>query len=126
MIGGVGFQSMLADTADEHEYLFGVRREGLFFSGLTLAYKAASGLGGLIAGIGLDLIHFPTDLASRPNAVMSAEVLERLALISGPLPALIAATAPLFLFGYHLTRKKHARIIAELAERNATKGAAVV
>jgi Na+/melibiose symporter-like transporter len=57
---------------------------------------------------------------------MSAEVLERLALISGPLPALIAATAPLFLFGYHLTRKKHARIIAELAERNATKGAAVV
>ncbi|MBK6705236.1 MAG: MFS transporter [Caulobacteraceae bacterium] len=112
---------MLADTADEHEYLFGVRREGLFFSGLTLAYKAASGLGGLIAGIGLDLIHFPTDLAANPNVVIPAGVLEKLALISGPLPALLAATAPLFLFGYHLTRKKHAKIIADLADRNARK-----
>ncbi|MDZ4692782.1 MFS transporter [Terricaulis sp.] len=124
MIGGVGFQSMLADTADEHEHLFGVRREGLFFSGLTLAYKAASGLGGLIAGIALDLIRFPTDLASRPDVVIGTDVLEKLALISGPLPALFALVSPLFLFGYHLTRKRHAQIIADLAERNAIKSGA--
>lgn len=120
LIGGVGFQSMLADTADEHEWLFGVRREGLFFSGLTLAYKAASGLGGLIAGVALDAIHFPTNLAAAtPGVTIPSDVLEKLALISGPLPAAIAALAPLFLFGYHLTRKKHAQIIAELARRNA-------
>ncbi len=121
MIGGVGFQSMLADTADEHEHLFGVRREGLFFSGLTLAYKAASGLGGLIAGIALDVIHFPTNLASQPGVIIPTEVLEKLALISGPLPAVFAAVSPLYLFGYHLTRKRHARIIAELEQRNAAK-----
>jgi GPH family glycoside/pentoside/hexuronide:cation symporter len=122
MVGGIGFQSMLADTADEHEWLFGVRREGLFFSGLTLAYKAASGLGGLIAGLALDAIHFPTDLASRgPGLTIPDDVLEKLALISGPLPAVFAALAPLFLFGYHLTRKKHAQIIADLAQRNAKK-----
>jgi GPH family glycoside/pentoside/hexuronide:cation symporter len=121
MVGGVGFQSMLADTADEHEHLFGVRREGLFFSGLTLAYKAASGLGGLIAGIALDVIHFPTDLASRPNIAIPTDVLNKLALISGPLPALFALISPLFLFGYHLTRKRHAQIIAELEQRNAKK-----
>jgi GPH family glycoside/pentoside/hexuronide:cation symporter len=120
MVGGIGFQSMLADTADEHEWLFGVRREGLFFSGLTLAFKAASGLGGLIAGLALDAIRFPTDLASRgPDAVIPGPVLDRLALISGPLPAVIAALAPLFLFGYHLTRQKHAKIIADLEQRNA-------
>lgn len=120
MIGGVGFQSMLADTADEHELLFGVRREGLFFSGLTLAYKAASGLGGLIAGVALDLIHFPTDLAARgPGLVIPVDVLEKLALISGPLPAAFAALSPLFLFGYHVTRQRHAQIIADLAQRNA-------
>ncbi len=118
LIGGVGFQSMLADTADEHEWLFGVRREGLFFSGLTLAYKAASGLGGLIAGIALDAIGFPTNLAARgPGAAIANDVLEKLALISGPLPAIFAAMAPLFLFGYHLTRKRHAQIIAELEQR---------
>ena len=125
MVGGVGFQSMLADTADEHEWLFGVRREGLFFSGLTLAYKAASGLGGLIAGLALDAIHFPTDLASRGSAVaIPDEILTKLALISGPLPAALVAIAPLFLLGYHLTRKKHAEIIAGLEQRHAEKAEA--
>jgi glycoside/pentoside/hexuronide:cation symporter, GPH family len=115
---GIGFQSMLADTADEHEWLFGVRREGLFFSGLTLAYKAAAGLGGLIAGLALDAIHFPTDLASKGSALaIPNEVLAKLGLIAGPLPAAFAAIAPLFLFGYHLTRKKHTQIIAELEQR---------
>lgn len=117
MIGGVGFQSMLADTADEHEWLFGVRREGLFFSGLTLAYKAASGLGGLIAGVALDVIRFPNDLSPDDVAAIPVEVLHKLALISGPLPAVFAAIAPLFLLGYHLTRKRHAEIIRTLDQR---------
>lgn len=126
MIGGIGFQSMLADTADEHEWLFGVRREGLFFSGLTLAFKAASGLGGLIAGLALDAIQFPTDLASRaPGQPIPEGVLEKLALISGPLPAVFAALAPLFLLGYHLTRKKHALIIADLEQRNVRRAGTV-
>lgn len=119
MICGVAFQSMLADTADEHEWLFGVRREGLFFSGLILSYKAASGVGGLIAGVALDAIGFPTNLAARgPHYVIPAEVIHRLGLISGPLPAVFVALAPLFLFGYRLTRKRHAEIIALLAERH--------
>lgn len=120
IIGGIGFQSMLADTADEHEWLFGVRREGLFFSGLTLAYKAASGLGGLIAGLALDAIHFPTDLASKGSALtIPSDVVAKLGLIAGPLPAAFSAIAPLFLLGYHLTRKKHAQLIAELEQRHA-------
>lgn len=124
LIGGIGFQSMLADTADEHEWLFGVRREGLFFSGLTLAYKAASGLGGLIAGMALDAIHFPANLAARgPGYTIPDEVLAKLALISGPLPAAFALIAPLFLFGYGLTRKRHAQIIAELEQRKVNRGA---
>jgi GPH family glycoside/pentoside/hexuronide:cation symporter len=122
MAGGIGFQSMLADTADEHEWLFGVRREGLFFSGLTLAYKAAAGLGGLIAGVALDVIHFPVNLAAHGSAAtIPNDVLEKLALISGPLPALFVAISPLFLFGYHLTRKKHRQVIAELEQRNTGK-----
>lgn len=120
MVGGVGFQSMLADTADEHEWLFGVRREGLFFSGLTLAYKAASGLGVLVAGVALDVIRFPTALAAAGSApVIPADVLDRLALIGGPLPAAFAAIAPTFLLGYHLSRKRHSEIIADLEQRHA-------
>ncbi len=119
MIGGVAFQSMMADAADEHEWLFGVRREGLFFSGLTLAYKGASGLGGLIAGVALDAIGFPTHLAAQgASAAIPADVIDRLGLISGPLPAAFVAIAPIFLFGYHLTRKRHVEIIAALEERH--------
>ncbi|HEX7725187.1 MAG TPA: MFS transporter, partial [Rhizomicrobium sp.] len=115
---GVAFQSMMADTADEHEWLFGVRREGLFFSGLTLAYKAASGLGGFIAGVALDAIGFPTDLASRgANFAIPSGVIEKLGLISGPLPAAFVAVAPIFLLGYHLTRKRHMEIIVSLEAR---------
>jgi GPH family glycoside/pentoside/hexuronide:cation symporter len=125
MVGGVGFQSMLADTADEHEWLFGVRREGLFFSGLTLAYKGSAALGGLIAGVALDLIHFPADIAARGSAAtIPTDVLTKLGLIAGPLPAAFAALAPLFLFGYHLTRKQHAEIIAGLEQRHAAKAEA--
>lgn len=43
-IGGLGLtaaaiavSSMLADAADEHEYLFGSRREGLYFAGWAFA-----------------------------------------------------------------------------------------
>ncbi|UPT61474.1 MAG: hypothetical protein M0D54_13705 [Hyphomonadaceae bacterium JAD_PAG50586_4] len=75
----------------------------------------------MIAGIALDVIRFPTDLASRPHVTISADVLEKLALISGPLPALFAAVSPLFLLGYHLTRKRHAEIIVSLGQRNAAK-----
>jgi GPH family glycoside/pentoside/hexuronide:cation symporter len=123
-VGGVGSLSWLADTADEHEWLFGVRREGLFFSGLTLAYKAASGLGVLVAGVALDVIQFPTGLAAAGSTLtIPNDVLDRLALIGGPLPAAFAALAPLFLLGYHLTRKRHAQIIADLEQRHAARTA---
>src|SRR6202012_583047 len=36
----IGFQSMMADAADEHEILFGARREGLYFAGISLSVKA--------------------------------------------------------------------------------------
>lgn len=53
------FPSMMADAAEEHEHLRGSRREGLFFSGLGFAGKAASGMGMMIGGFALDLAAFP-------------------------------------------------------------------
>jgi Na+/melibiose symporter-like transporter len=49
-----------------------VRREGLFFSGLSLAGKAAVGLGGFLAGVALDTIGFQA--ASTATAVSAAEL----------------------------------------------------
>ncbi len=75
----IGAQSMMADAVDEHEHLFGVRREGLFFSGLAFAVKAASGLGGFLAGVSLDMIGFPAELVSKGGDVhLSAEIIRNL------------------------------------------------
>jgi GPH family glycoside/pentoside/hexuronide:cation symporter len=124
MFGGVGLigaaiggQSMMADAADEHEHRFGVRREGLFFSGFSLAVKAASGLGGFFAGIALDLIAFPTGTDTPQQ--LSDGLLRNLGLIAGPLPALVTLIAPVALLGYRLTRSRHATILADLEHRRA-------
>jgi glycoside/pentoside/hexuronide:cation symporter, GPH family len=120
---GVGFvsiayPSMMADAADEHEHLFGARREGLYFSGLGFAAKAASGLGVLVAGFALDLIGFPHD-AGRSGVVLSAGVLDRLILAWGPGAALVAAAGILVFAPYAITRERHDVIAAELRARRA-------
>lgn len=127
LIGGtIGAQSMMADATDEHEFLYGKRREGLFFSGLTLAAKAATGLGGFFAGIALDLIHFPTAATSKGgNLPLPDDVIRNLGLVSGPLPALITLLAPLTLLAYTLSRAKHAAILTELERRRVNPAGAV-
>ena len=114
----ISAQSMMADAADEHEFLFGVRREGLFFSGLTLAVKAATGLGGFIAGSALDFIRFPIEIVKQGgNLQLSEATVRNLGLIGGPLPAVITLLAPIALLAYSLSRKKHAAILEELDNR---------
>jgi len=114
----IGAQSMMADAVDEHEYLFGVRREGLFFSGLAFGVKAASGLGGFLAGAALDLVHFPVAIAGKDDAVhLSADVVRNLGLVAGPLPAAITLLAPLTLLAYTLSRSRHSAILLHLEER---------
>ena len=96
MFGGIGigfaviaYPSMMADAADEHELLFGARREGLYFSGLGFAAKAASGMGVLVAGMALDLIGFPKDAGHGAHAVLAEPLLRRLILGWGPAPAVV-------------------------------------
>jgi GPH family glycoside/pentoside/hexuronide:cation symporter len=120
----ISFQSMMADAADEHEVLFGTRREGLYFAGLNFAAKAASGLGALVAGIGLDLIGFPTNLAAhaQPEFVIAAPTLTRLGWVIGPGVAAIYLISTLIFLGYRLDRPAYAKIqqVLEARRRAAT------
>jgi glycoside/pentoside/hexuronide:cation symporter, GPH family len=113
----ITFGSMMADAADEHDLQFGSRREALYFAGLTFGGKCALGVGALIAGVGLDLIGFPSDLASRPDQVISGETLMRLGLIYGPGAATISCIAAGILSRYRLDSREHARIQHALARR---------
>jgi glycoside/pentoside/hexuronide:cation symporter, GPH family len=115
----ISFQSMMADAADEHEQLFGSRREGLYFAGITFSAKAASGLGLLIGGIALDLIGFPHGAAAT-TAVIPAATVVRLGITYGPGAALFTAVSVAVLIGFRLTRVDHARILADLKSRRAS------
>ena len=120
----VAYPSMMADAADEHEHLFGRRREGLYFAGLGFAGKAATGLGVLVAGAALDLIRFPKDVGQKVGAVLPQDVQFRLVLIWGPAAALIAIVSMLIFAGYGITRKRHEAIVEALRTKALAAAAA--
>jgi GPH family glycoside/pentoside/hexuronide:cation symporter len=119
----IGFQSMLADAADEHDLLFDARREGLYFAGLSFSVKAAAGAGSLFAGIALDAIGFPTGLAAHGGSGLhiAAGTIRNLGLVYGPGPALLTSICIAITWGYRIDRKRHAEIQRKLAERNASR-----
>jgi GPH family glycoside/pentoside/hexuronide:cation symporter len=115
----VSFGSMMMDAADEHEQLFGVRREALYFAGLLFALKCAIGIGALVGGISLDLIDFPRDIAANPNQTISPDTIRNLGLIYGPGASCISALCVVILVRYKLTRSVLEHIQRELVARRA-------
>lgn len=121
VVGGVGVVqaivsagSMMADIADEHELRTHRRQEGIFFGALAFSGKAASGLGNLVGGIGIDLIAFPDGAV--PGEV-AGDVLVRLGLLYGPVVMGFAAAAVWCYGHYPLTRARHQEILRTLAAR---------
>jgi len=112
----VGIQSMMADATDEHELLFGARREGLYFAGISLAGKASSGLGILLAGLAADAVHFPNNLVAA-HVEPSWVATRNLALVQGPGVALVTLIPIAMLTRYGLDRRAHAAILRALAKR---------
>jgi glycoside/pentoside/hexuronide:cation symporter, GPH family len=125
VFGGIGVTfatiavgSMMADAADEHDHLFGTRREGLYFSGLGFAGKAATGLGALVAGLALDLIRFPKGVAAHGLATgIAPDTLTGLAVVAGPMVGLVSAVATLLLIFYRLDRKRYEAVLSALQVR---------
>jgi len=122
-IGTVSFGSMVADIVDEQELETGRRQEGIFFAAVSFAGKATSGLGGLVAGVSLDLIDWPQGEAIRTAADVDPEVIVRLGLLFGPGVA-VFGFATVWMFSlYRLDRDAHAAILVELKTRRETASA---
>jgi len=121
----IAFQSMMADATDEHEHLFGARREGLYFAGITLSAKASSGLGAFVGGLTLDLIGFPHGGAGHAAALahIPATTIRNLGIAYGPGAAIFTAVAIAVLLTYKLSKADVARIQTDLVSRRAAKAA---
>jgi GPH family glycoside/pentoside/hexuronide:cation symporter len=117
----ISFNSMMVDATDEHDLLFGVRREGTYFAALSFSGKAALGVGSFVAGVALDLIHFPSDLAAHPHQVIAPLTIMKLGLICGPGAAAISAFSAFAMTRYGISRKELLRIQEELRKRDGAR-----
>jgi GPH family glycoside/pentoside/hexuronide:cation symporter len=115
----VAYPAVMGDAADEHEVLFGIRREGLYFAGLGFASKAAGGIGQTVAGFALDALHFPKAAGATVGAIVPEHTLRLLVLAWGPLPAVFALLAAAALVPFAVTRARHAEIAATLRVKRA-------
>jgi GPH family glycoside/pentoside/hexuronide:cation symporter len=122
-MAAIAFMSMMADAADEHEQLYGTRREGLYFAGWAFAGKAAHGAGTLISGLVLQLIRFPSGTGEVDPAELAPRTVEALGFFYGPAAAALAVLGTLVLRWYRLDRAAHRSVLAELHARR--RGATV-
>jgi Na+/melibiose symporter-like transporter len=106
--------SQLADITDDHELNSGHRSEGLVFSIRTFAMKATSGIGGLIAGFGLELIAFPEGAVV---GEVAQSAIDGLLFMCGPLYWLIVLVSIGFMTMYQLSESRHAEILKALRVR---------
>ena len=113
----VGYGSMIADVCDEHEYLTGRRQEGAFFAAVSFSAKATSGFGTVIAGLGLELIKWPTGSNIRTAADVPPETIIDLGLFYGPFIAALGFISVWFYTQYRLTPSQHAEMLVELQKR---------
>lgn len=108
--------SQLGDIADEHELNTGNRSEGLIYSARTFGMKMARALGQFLAGVGLDLIHFPKNATAED---LTPKMEAGLLWMTGPLYIFIVYVGLGFTLLYNIDRKRHDEIKAKLKRRRA-------
>ncbi|MBC8222809.1 MAG: MFS transporter, partial [SAR86 cluster bacterium] len=107
-------ESMLGDISDEVELETHLGQQGLMYASSSLIGKLNTGLGILMAGLALEFIGFPQGSQITP----SADHIFNLAMVQGPLVALLMII-PFAIFSmYKIDRFKHQEIIAELENRS--------
>ena len=108
------FVSMIADTIDQNELSTGQRQEAIYTSAYTFSMKATSGLGGLTAGLALELIDFPQDLEA---VDIPAATLNALGITVAGIIVSFWFIALLILRAYPLSRDAHAEILNQIRHR---------
>lgn len=106
--------AMIADTVDADELRTQQRREGLFFGTVSFGQQFATGIGLLLAGIGLD-VYAGLQAGQLDQAPATVE---RIGVLYGLLPAALLVLAFGLALPYRLTRKRVAAIQSALEQRS--------
>jgi Na+/melibiose symporter-like transporter len=108
----VMFAAMLTDLVEARQLVTGQRQEGLLFAMQMFIIKINSGLGLWLAGIALDLIHFPAGGAAMQ---VSSGAVFKLGVVYAPCMMAIYGVAVIVLRHFRITRADHQRHLQELA-----------
>jgi Na+/melibiose symporter-like transporter len=109
----VMFAAMLTDLVEKRQLVTGTRQEGLLSAMQMFIMKLNSGLGLWLAGIALDVIHFPT---SGGTAVyVPPETIYKLGVVYAPSMMFVYGLGVFALRFFRITRADHYRHLQELA-----------
>jgi GPH family glycoside/pentoside/hexuronide:cation symporter len=121
-VAGIGFSaqwvfpwSMLPDVVEYDEKMTGERREGIYYGLWAFLTKFTSALGVAVSGWALGLFGYI------PNVEQTAHALFGIRLFFAIVPAVVILISLPFLIWYPITRKNHAELVRELAERATPK-----
>jgi Na+/melibiose symporter-like transporter len=118
-VSSIIIDSQLADVADQHELRTGERSEGVIFSVRSFGIKATQGVGGFLAGFGLEYIGFPDDAEV---ANLAPDTITGLLALNGPVYLAIYLLAVVFMLLYRIDRNQHERILAQLDTQRDAQG----
>ena len=115
VLGGLGMSTgylcpwaMIPDTVEFSEWKTGHRREGILYGFFNFAFKFSAAFSGVLAGFGLDFIHYV------PNVAQQAGTLKGIHMLMTVVPFLFILVGVMVIFFYPIDAKMHARMIADI------------
>jgi GPH family glycoside/pentoside/hexuronide:cation symporter len=124
MVFSVCLYAMVGDAVDEHDLLFGKRKEGAFYAAIVLGAKVAAGLGAMLAGFSLDLVG-GTQSLTEVTTSSSGRAGHQILLLWGLAPAAIYLVAAFLFANYRISRASHSQIVEQLERRRMGSGDSV-
>ncbi|MGF1514831.1 MAG: MFS transporter [Elainellaceae cyanobacterium] len=113
--------SMLPDVIELDELQTGQRREGVFYSFMTLLQKVGLAVGIFLVGQALELAGFIPATPGEPIPVQPESALFAIRAAIGPFPTLCLILGLVLAYFYPLTREVHEEIMLKLRERKAAE-----
>jgi len=109
--------SMLPDVIELDELQTGQRREGVFYSFMTLLQKVGLAVGIFVVGQALELAGFVSATPGEPLPTQPESALFAIRMAIGPLPTVCLLLGLILVYFYPLTRDVHEEIMLKLQER---------
>ena len=104
--------SILPDVIELDELNTGRRREGMFYSFMTLAQKFGLAIGIYLVGLALKFSQFDETQIAQPESALTA-----IRFFMGPVPLVLLVAGVVLVYFYPITKEFHAEVMLRLAER---------